>query len=239
MAIFHILTPGENSWTKKQLHVGVRDISLSKKGRKQALLASKLLINVPIIDIYTSRNTHARQYAIIIQEELCKKQISLARQSRVKEGKTKDNRLAYLSIQKRNAFSTIKIKREKRLDDINKGDWQGKFDEEVEGRFSKTWETWLNDPDKVSFEKGESVESKKEQWFDFLSSFKSEQLFEDHHAVITHPLQYSLLITHLYKIPLKEVLHQQFLDAKYIIVEYNSQNGYKVLQSPHYIDPFL
>lgn len=239
MAILHILTPGHNSWSKSQLFVGKRDISLTEKGRKQAHKVSQVLKILPITAIYTSRNTNARQYATLIQEELCPPSLIQARQARQKQGKTKDNRVAYLSVQKRNAFASIKVIRDRRLDDLHMGVWQGKYQEEVENRYSEDWNSWLTDPINMQFDGGDSIATRCSDWFGFLSDMPKGQLIQEEIVVITHKFQFQLLLCTIENVPLSKIHQFEISDASYLVVQYNKQNEYTILQPTHAIDPYF
>lgn len=239
MLILHILSPGDHTWSKKQLFLGRRDISLTSKGRKQAQKIAKILKDASITAIFSSTNTNARQYAYIIQEQLCKEEIEKAKAARRLEGKTSDSRAAYLSQSKRNAHASIKVHRAPALDNLNMGTWQGKYKEEVVGRYPQEWCQWLESPDSFTFTNGDNPASRHHDFFLFIDGLYSEQLFDQHYLLITHEFFIASLLLKINKETLVKIHQYQIPDASYLIVGYNQNHEYQLLQPLIQVDPFL
>lgn len=233
MTIFHLLTPGENSWSKKQRIVGTRDISLTQKGIKQGVKCAQALKKYPIQEIFTSRSTFARQYANLIQEELCRDNIRKARLLALSQQKTRDKRAAYLSVHKRNQLAPIKITRDNRLNNLHMGYWEGKYPEEVEARSPVQWHTWNQSPLDLTFDAGDIVAQRHKQWLEFLNTQFRDGLFEEHIVVITHEFQTASLLCTIENLNPSQINTIKIPDASHLIVEYNKADGYSLRQILH------
>lgn len=89
----------------------------------------------------------------------------------------------------------LKLKRDKRLIDINFGIWQGKFPEEIETRFPDIYKIWKSDPEKAIIPDGETLQSVKDRIQSFLSDHQSDQLFDQHIILVSHDIIIRIILT--------------------------------------------
>lgn len=189
--VLHLIAVGESSWTRFHRLEGVRDISLSEKGRVQMLDVARGLRETPLRDIHYARTTRGNQAAKLIHDELCKNEPfmqQLRRQQRVKPGKVESGmeRGNYFSLTKRNKYASIKLYRDERLNDINYGALQGLYEEEIDARYSDIWEQFQKEPLQTHFPHGESMSQVLSRAQDFLAGQKYNELYDVHIGVVTH-----------------------------------------------------
>lgn len=189
--VLHLICVGESSWTRFGRLEGIRDISLSEKGRAQMHEVALQLKDVPLREIHYARTTRGNQAAKLIHDELCRNEPfmqDLKRKQRVRPGKVElgKERGHYFSLTKRNQFAQIKLYRDERLNDLNYGKLQGLYPEEVDVRYGELWAQFWNNPLDLAFPDGDSISAVIDRLRTFLVEQYTSELFDVHVGVITH-----------------------------------------------------
>lgn len=189
--VLHLIAVGESSWTRFHRLEGVRDISLSEKGRLQMLEAARALQKMPLREIHYARTTRGNQTAKLIHDEMCKNEPfmqQLRKQQRVKSGKVELGmaRGNYFSLTKRNRFASIKLYRDERLNDINFGALQGLYEEEIDARYQETWAMFQEHPTQATFPRGETMAQVIGRAQEYLAAQTFTELFDVQIGVVTH-----------------------------------------------------
>ncbi len=91
----------------------------------------------------------------------------------------------------------FKPKRDSRLNDIDRGAWTGKFQEEVEGRYQDSWEQWCADLEKTQWPQGETFTEVTNRVSGFINSFKSSGLFDSFYIVVTHDIIIKIILSYI------------------------------------------
>ena len=75
----------------------------------------------------------------------------------------------------------LRVETNDRLIEIGHGDWEGKLREEIVHDDPRGWHLWKNEPTKITFSEGDSIQAVAERW----------------HAFIAQPLEVpTLIVTH-------------------------------------------
>jgi broad specificity phosphatase PhoE len=81
-----------------------------------------------------------------------------------------------------------KAKRDQRLTNMKMGVLEGKFPEELEGRYPDIWNTLKNNPERAEIPDGESFSQVRERVEGVLQSFQINELFDKTYLVVTHDI---------------------------------------------------
>ncbi len=111
----------------------------------------------------------------------------------------------------------VPLQEEERVIEIDHGNWSGMLVEEVKERFPEEFRLWVEEPHKVKFEGGESLQDVYERVKDFLGDIK-EKHREETVAVVSHTVPIRCMYCALLEVDLNKFWSFGCDNASYSVV---------------------
>lgn len=113
----------------------------------------------------------------------------------------------------------VKIIKDEHLNDANYGLWQGKFIEELEGRFTQSWTTWKQDPQNLQIPNGELFQQIQKRATHFLHTLNKPELFDTYYIAITHDIIIRIILNFIENQPTSTLWKYQLDHGSITIVQ--------------------